>query len=108
MPNHSGTSSHGGTSNHASPSNHESTQNHEGTPKHQSTQRLWEHSFNMWPMWALLTLWQCGSIAGSVGAGRPGNAGLPTGARPVPAQEPAAGPSVPAGSRDGEEVRDGR
>ena len=53
------------------------------------------HSFNMWPMWGLLTMWQCGSIAGSVGAGRPGNAGLPTGARPVPAH-PCAGPGSPA------------
>jgi len=48
-------------------------------------------------MWCLLNEVTSVSIAGSVGAGRPGNAGLPTGARSVPAH-PEAGPRSLRGS----------
>jgi hypothetical protein len=73
---------------------HWSTENH---PVPARPASHFNHSFNMCPLWDLLNEWLRDNIAGSVGAGRPGNAGLPTGARPVPAHDRPGGPAGPAG-----------
>jgi hypothetical protein len=44
------------------------------------------HDRHPWNMWFLLLLSILGRLAGSVGAARPGNAGLLTGVRPGPSR----------------------
>jgi hypothetical protein len=56
--------------------------------QHGRKERKESHPQHALHMWDLLRKFIRASIAGSVGAGRPGNAGLPTGARPVPAHPP--------------------
>jgi hypothetical protein len=48
--------------------------------------RLSGHDRHGWNMWFLLLVSELARLAGSVGAARPGNAGLLTGVRPGPSR----------------------